>query len=157
MKSMNAVLSQAPPGTRQIYILSVGGIQDANPDYVRPILGLSAQIVHVAEIEENCGSARDLVAFNRSTADGVVSMTVTLPDCANFYFGTDRFNNSLADGRLYRNERMIYELPEADPFKGRQSELFLGRRMTLHVRPNGPARFIIERSGPNGIAWFDTP
>jgi hypothetical protein len=155
-KSMNAVLSQAPTGTRQIYVLSAGGIQNANPEYVSPILGLSAQIVRVAEIEEKCGNARDFVAFDHSIADGVVSMTITLPDCANFYFRTDRFNSNLSRGRLYRNEWMSYELPEADPFNGRQW-LFLGRRMTVHVRPNGPARFIIERSGPNGIAWFDTP
>ncbi|MFZ0117297.1 MAG: hypothetical protein WAL15_23315, partial [Xanthobacteraceae bacterium] len=122
-----------------------------------PILGLSAQIVRVAEIEEKCGNARDFVAFDHSIADGVVSMTITLPDCANFYFRTDRFNNNLSHGRLNRNEWMSYELPEADPINGRQSGLFLGRRMTVHVRPNGPARFIIERSGPNGIAWFDTP
>ena len=112
--------------------------------------------MRVAEIEENCGNARDFVAFDHSIADGVVSMTITLPDCANFYFRTDRFNNNLSHGRLYRNEWMSYELPEADPIKGGQW-LFLGRRMTVHVRPNGPARFIIERSGPNGIAWFDTP
>jgi hypothetical protein len=51
---------------------------------------------------------------------------------------------------------MTYELPEADP-KQSQSSFFLGRRMTVHVRPNGPARFIIEHGGPDGIAWFDIP
>ena len=52
---------------------------------------------------------------------------------------------------------MSYELPEVDPTKGPDPSLFLGRRMTVHVRPNGPARFIIEHGRPDGIAWFDTP
>ena len=123
---------------------------------MRLVLGVSAEIVRVAEISWNCREASDLVAFDHSTADGVVSMTVTLPTCANFYFYTDRFNNDFANGRLYRNDTMSYELPEADP-KRSQPSFFLGRRMTVHVRPNGPARFIIEHGGPNGIAWFDTP
>jgi hypothetical protein len=156
-RSMDAVLNQAPTGTQQIYVLSAGGLQEANPEYVRRILGVSAEIVRVAEIGWECRDASDFVAFDHSAADGVVSMTVTLPTCANFYFYTNRFNNDLANGRLYRNDAMSYELPEADPMKGPQPSFFLGRRMTVHVRPNGPARFIIEHGGPNGIAWFDTP
>ena len=124
---------------------------------MRLILGVSAEIVRVAEIGWKCRDASDLVAFDHSTADGVVSMTVTLPTCANFYFYTDRFNNAFANGRLYRNDAMSYELPEADPSSDRSRVSILGRRMTVHIRPNGPARFIIEHGGPNGIAWFDTP
>ena len=155
-RSMNAVIVQVPTGTRQIYVLSAGGLQVANPEYVGPILGVSAEIVRIAEIVWKCSDASDLVAFDHSINDGVVSMAVTLPTCANFYFYTNRFNNDLANGRLYRNDTMSYELPEADP-KGRQPSLSLGRRITVHVRPNGPARFIIEHGGPNGIAWFDIP
>jgi hypothetical protein len=51
---------------------------------------------------------------------------------------------------------MTYELPEADP-KRSQRAFFLGRTITVHVRPNGLARFIIEHGGLNGIAWFDIP
>ena len=152
---MDAALVQAPAGTRQIYVLSADGLQATNPEYVGAILGVSAEIVRIAEIVWKC-SDTDLVASEHNITDGVVSMTVTLPTCANFYFNTDRFNSALAHGRLYRNDMMSYELPEADP-KGHWPTLSLGRRMTVHVRPNGPARFIIEHGGPNGIAWFDTP
>ena len=156
-RSMNAVLNQVPTGTRQIYVLSAGGLQEANPESVRLILGVSAEIIRVAEIAWNCGDASDSVTFNHSTAEGVVSMTLALPACANFSFGSDRFNNGLTNGHLYRNDAMSYELPEVERIKGSQPYLILGRRMTVHVRPNGPARFIIEHGGPNGIAWFDTP
>ena len=83
---MDAVLRQVPTGTRQIYVLSAGGLQDANPEYVRLVLGVPAEIVRIAEIDWNCGESSDLVAFDHSIADGVVNMTVTLPACANFYF-----------------------------------------------------------------------
>ena len=109
---MDAVLRQAPTGTRQIYVLSAGSLQNANPKYLRLVLGVSAEIVRVIEIDWNCREASDLVAFDHSTADGVVSMTVTLPSCANFQFYTTRFND-IANGRLYRNDTMSYELPEA--------------------------------------------
>ena len=158
-RSMDAVLLQVPTGTRHIYVLSAGSLQPANPEYVRLALGVSAEIVRVVEIDWNCREASDSVAFDHSTADGVVSMTVTLPTCANFDFYTDRFNNDVANGRLYRNDRMSYEWPEAHPVTPKRwtSPFYLGRRMTVHVRPTGPARFIIEHGGPNGIAWFDAP
>ena len=159
-RSMGSVLRQVPPGTRKIYVLSAGSLQEANPEYVRVALGVSAQIVRVVEIVWNCGATSDLVAFDHSTADAVVSLTVTLPTCAYFQFYTDRFNDHIANGRLYRNNTMSYELPEASPIKPTkswQASFYLGRRMTVHVRPNGPARFVIEHGEPNGIAWFDTP
>jgi hypothetical protein len=155
-RSMDAVLNQAPPGTRQIYVLSAGGLQEANTESVRLILGVPADIIRVAEIAWKC-NASDLVTFNHTTADSVVSMSFTLPTCANFYFETDRFNNYIANGRLYRNDAITYELPEVDPVKWPPPNLFLGRRLTVRIRPNGPARFIIEHGEPNGIAWFDTP
>jgi hypothetical protein len=154
-RSMDAVLNQAPTGTRQIYVLSAGGLQEANTESVRLILGVPAEIIRVAEIAWKCSTASDLVTFNHTAVDGVVSMSLTLPSCANFYFGTDRFNNYIANGRLYRNDAITYELPEADPVKWPPP--FLGRKMTVRIRPNGPARFIIEHGEPNGIAWFDTP
>jgi hypothetical protein len=128
----------------------------ANPEDVRLILGVSAEIIRVVEIAWNCGDASDLITFDHTTANGVVSISVTLPSCANFYFETDRFNSELASGRLYRNA-MSYELPQVERRKGPQPYLFLGREMTVHIRPTGSARFIIEHGGPDGIAWFDTP
>src|SRR5262249_5534791 len=139
-----------------------GGLEDANPKYVRLVLGVSAEIVRVVEIDWNCREATDVVTFDHSTADGVVSMTVTLPNCANFFFHTNRFDGAIKNRRLYRNDTISYELPEAYPIKTNtalwwQSKFYLGRRMTLHFRSNGRARFIIEHGGPNGIAWFDAP
>jgi hypothetical protein len=49
---------------------------------------------------------------------------------------------------------MSYEFPEASPII--QPYQLVGRRMTVYVHPNGPARFIIPHGGPSGIAWFDT-
>jgi hypothetical protein len=152
-RSMDAVLAQVPTRIRRLYVLSAGGLQVANPKYVSPILGVSAEIVRVAEIVWNCQD--DVVGFDHKIAEHVVSMTVMLPTCAHFSFFTDRFNRDLANGRLDRNDTMSYEFPEAD-LKGRQTSPYLGRKMTVRVRPNGFARFIIQHGNSNGIAWFDT-
>jgi len=68
--------------TRQVYVL-----QDANPEYVRLVLGVSAEIVRVIDINWKCGESSDPVAFDHSIADGVVTMTVAVPPCALFGFG----------------------------------------------------------------------
>jgi hypothetical protein len=160
---MTAALHQVPVATRQVYVVNGGGLQDAKPEYVRLVLGVSAEIVHVVDINSSCGKSSDPVAFDHSIADGVVTMTVALPPCALFGFG---FNvgrldaTTLAKGLLYRNAAMSYELPEAYPItptKWREPAFYLGRKMTVHIRPNGPARFIIQQGRPEGIVWFDTP
>jgi hypothetical protein len=160
-RSMDAALRAAPPGTRRIYVLSAGGLQQLNPEYVRLLFGVPAEIVRVAEIGWNCRDPSDLAVFEHSIANGTVSVTVTLPPCANFLFYTDRFNNDLANGHLYRDDAISYELPDINgPHQIGVDTWQLGfrwRRMTVHVRPSGPARFIIEHGGPSGIAWFDTP
>jgi hypothetical protein len=162
-RSMDAALRQVPTGTRQIYVLSAGGLQEASPEYVRLILGVRAEIVVVAEISWGCRKSSDSVAFDYKIVDGVVNMTATLPTCADFYFDSNGFNgNILENGSLYRNDRMSYELPQAHlmgqtTWWKRINFFALGRTMSVHVRPNGPARFIIEHGGPNGIAWFDIP
>jgi hypothetical protein len=153
---MDAVLKQVPTDVRQIYVLSAGGLPVANPQYVRLILGVPAEIIRVVEIAWSC-EASHLVAFDHTIADGVVSMNITLPSCAHFYFATDRFNSELTTDSLYRNNRMNYELPEVERIKGWQPYLSLGRRMTVHMSPTGPARFIIEHGKPGGIATFDVP
>jgi hypothetical protein len=159
---MGAVLRQVPSGTRQIYVLSAGGLQAASPEYVRLVLGVPAEIVRVAEIGWGCHNSSDLVAFDYKVVDGVVNMTVRLPACADFYFDSNGFNGAtVVNGSLYRNDSMSYELPEAHPMGQNKwwlrTNFALGRTMTVHVRPSGPARFIIQHGGPNGIAWFDTP
>jgi hypothetical protein len=159
-RPMRVALHQVPVTTRQVYILQ--SYTNANPEYLRLILGVPAEIVNIINMYWNCGESNNLVAFDHSIADGVVKLTVTLPACAYFtFFNAPIGDKALAHGRLYRNNAMSYELPEVEPVKGPWQFFapmqFFGRRMTVHVRPNGPARFIIQQGGPNGIAWFDTP
>ena len=118
--------------------------------------------MRVVEIEWDCHAATDLVAFDHTAVDGVVSINVALPACARFDFFTNRFNQEVASRRLSRSNALSYELPEVTPIKPtkwwpwRPNLFHLGRRITVHVRPNGPARFVIGHGAPSGIAWFDT-
>ena len=55
---------------------------------------------------------------------------------------------------LYRNATMSYELPEAypvTPTKWGEPAFYLGRKMTVHIHPNGPAPLIIQQGGPEAI------
>ena len=155
--AMNAALHQTPMATRQVYVLAEVGdaLPFANPEYVRLILGVPAEIVRIIDIDWNCAGPNNLVAFDHSITDGVVNLTAMLPACANFIFLAHIGDEALANGQLYRNATMSYELPEASPKQKWSFEV--GRRITVYVRPSGPARFIIQHGGPNGIAWFDTP
>ena len=164
--AMTTALRQLPIATRQVYVLSTGGLQASNPQYVRLVLGVPAEIVRVVDIHWQCddhGQSSDSVFFDHSVTQGVVNLTVTLPACANFVFRDAHVKeNALANGLLYRNDAISYELPEAHPIKPTPpadalTNLSLGRKMTVHVRPDGPARFLIEHGRPSGIAWFDTP
>ena len=161
VNQMEAALRQVPMAVRQVYILSSEGRHDSHPEYVRRVLGVSAEIVRVIDINWECGKSSDLVAFDHSTVDGVVHMTATLPDCANFVFNFGRIDGTMiANGSLYRSATMSYELPEAHPIRATQwwePAVYFGRKVTVHVRPNGPARFIIQHGAADGIAWFDTP
>jgi hypothetical protein len=60
---------------------------------------------------------------------------------------------------LRRSDSINYDLPEAHVIahKGPVSPaLEPGHRLVAHIRPSGPARFIIQ--GPGGaITTFDTP
>jgi hypothetical protein len=153
--SMRVALQQMPMATQQVYILADTDAVPSNPEYMRLILGVPAEIVRIIELQWNCGESNNFTAFDHSMADGVVKLTVTLPACANFMFSARIPDTALANGRLYRNATMSYELPEAHPKKEWLFEV--GRRITVHVRPSGPARFVIQHGRPNGIAWFDTP
>jgi hypothetical protein len=152
---MRVALHQVPVTTQQVYILQSS--TDSNPEYLRLILGVSAEIVHIIDMNWRfCGESNDLLAFDHSIADGVVKLAVTLPACAYFvFFNAPIGDKAVAHGRLYRNNAISYELPEVEPATGPFPRL--GRRMIAYVRPSGPARFIIQHGGPNGIAWFDTP
>jgi hypothetical protein len=167
-KIMRAELQQVPAATRQIYVLPVldisGGWGDAmmyaNFKYMRLILGVSPEILRIADVHWNCSKSNDFVASNYIIADGIVNLTITLPACATFAFDYSSLHLNevpLANGYLYRNEMMSYEFPEAAPIVTAGQESSLGRRMIVHVRPNGPARFIIQHGEPNGLVRFDVP
>ena len=156
-RSIDASLRQMPKAIQQVYILADGldGLPYVNPEYMRLILGV--EIVRIIDINTrwNCSESNNLVAFDHSIADGVVNLTVTLPACAYFSFQHLIKSKAFANGHLYRNATISYELPEAHNTPNWSFDV--GGRMTVHVRPNGPARFIIPHGGPSGIAWFDTP
>jgi hypothetical protein len=156
---MWVALHQVPKVMRHVYVLDASNV---NPEYLRLILGVPAEIVHIVDINWNCGESKNFVAFDHSIADGAVKLNVTLPACAFFAIDAPIGDKELANGHLYRNNAISYELPEAEPFAlaGRPSKgrgLIVRRKMTVHVRPNGPARFIIQHGGPSGVAWFDIP
>jgi hypothetical protein len=151
---MRVALHQMPMATRQVYIVADDALPFANPEYVRLILGVPAEIVRIIDINWNCSESNNLVTFDHSIADGVVELTVTLPACAYFGFWARIRVKAFSNRHLYRNATMSYELPEAYP---KQKWPFELGQITVHVRPSGPARFIIQHGGPSGIAWFDTP
>jgi hypothetical protein len=149
-------LRQMPMATQQVYIVADGyAVPFANPEYVRLILGVPAEIVRIISLNWNCGESNNFVSFKHSISDGVVKLTFALPACASFILSTHIGDQAFANGRLYRSATMSYELPEVD--SNQRLSFEVGRRMTVDVRPSGPARFIIQHGGPNGIAWFDTP
>jgi hypothetical protein len=163
LRSMSDALRQVPPVTRRVYVVLANRQLSANPEYLRVFLGVTAEIVIVTDIYWACGEANDFAAFDHSTVDGVVNINVTLPACASFdFWPSPLVGTALANGRLFRNDTISYDLPEAYPISPKragESPFYLGRKMTVHVRPNGPARFIILRGGRKGNpAWvFDTP
>jgi hypothetical protein len=152
--SMKASLHQIPMATQQVYILADVDAVSVNPENMRLLLGVPAEIVRLIELNWNCGESDKLVTFDHSMADGIVKLTATLPACADFSFSA-RIGDTATNGRLYRSATIRYELPDAHP---KQEWSFkVGRRITVYIRPSGPARFIVQHGGPNGMAWFDTP
>jgi hypothetical protein len=155
--SMNTILREVPSNIQQIYVLSSGSMPHTNPQYLRPILGLHAEIIRLVEISWHCHD--ELAVVDHNTANGVVKMSVTLPTCANFVLYTNRFSYA-PTGRLQRGDAINYEFPQAYPIehpKKGQPRYNLGRRMIAYIRPNGPARIIVEHGKQEGIAWFDIP
>ena len=160
--AMNAALRQVPASTRQVYVLSAGSLATATPDYLRVFLGVHAEIVRLVDIHWPCEGGEPFVAVDHDSVDGVVTLSAMLPDCASFFFNLAGPGSALlVDGRLRRSDSISYELPEAYPIDRKgpyEPALELGPRIIVHIRPRGPARFIIEGGGPDGgLAWFDTP
>jgi hypothetical protein len=162
VRAMNAALNQIPTEIKQVYVLSAGGLVPANPDYVRALLGENAEIIRIADVEWNCSDAAEHVVFDHDSIGGVVTLDAAVPKCGRFFFAVPQIGASaLVDGQIRRNAWFSYELPEARlEERAEPTDLSLepGRRVIVHVRTRGPARFIIERGrADGGIAWFDTP
>ena len=158
---VNHALLTAPAGTRQIYVIPGGGLATATPDYLRVFLGVEPEIIRVVDLHWYCPAGQAFTGFEHQFVAGIVTLKATLPDCADFFFdmagaGASRIG---ADGHLRRGDTIDYELPEAHVIahKGPVSPaLEPGHRFTAHIRPSGPARFIVQ--GPSGdITTFDTP
>lgn len=158
---MNDALQHLPTDIRQVYVLSAGDdLSDVAPAYLRAFLGVKADIVRVIDMDWDC-RAGERIDFTHRETGGAVTLNATLPLCAQFQFeGAILDSRELIGGTLRRSPTITYELPEARPIDHRapRSQIFdLGRRMTASIRPNGPARFIIEPSGPDGaLVWFDS-
>jgi hypothetical protein len=160
VERMNEALQHLPPNIRQVYVLSAGDdLSDVAPAYLQAFLGVKAEIVRVIDVDWDCGAGERL-AFTHQETGSMVTLSATLPSCAQFLFeGAILDSHQLVGGTLRRGEAISYELPEAKPIENRvpRSQIFdLGRRMTALIRPKGPARFVIEPSGPDGaLVWFD--
>lgn len=158
----NAALRQVPPGIHEVYVLLASGLVTANPDYLRAFLGIDAKIIRVIDLSWYCGDKPETVAMSHDIRDGEVVIRASLPDCARFEFLSSTVDGTtLHDGRLRRNPSIEYELPEAHPIYHTgplPPTLEPGRQMVVHIRPSGPARFLIDDPSPaHGLTWFDAP
>ena len=160
--ALDASLHQVPANIRQVYVISAGGLATASPAYLKAFLSVPTEIVRVIDVHSFCTQGEQLVFFDHYWADGAVTLTVTVPECAFLFFDMAGIGSTkLVAARIHRSESMDYELPEAhliDHQGPLKPALRPGRRMIVHIRPSGPARFIIEQGAPSGgLAWFDTP
>jgi hypothetical protein len=157
-KSMHLALRNVPPSIQQVFVFSTrSGLERANPKYVRLVLGVPTEIVRVAEIDWKCGP-NDQINFNHRIADGEVTITLTVPECATFSLLAPSLGNNLL-ARLHRGHSITYELAEkpwAEFSRWYGQRFTLGRTITVHIRPAGSARIIVDRGRGNEIAWFDT-
>jgi hypothetical protein len=161
--AMSAALRQIPPGIEEVYIVSAGGLVPAHPDYVRSLVGTRAQLIRLVDISWECGAGEGVVAADHRIDDGVVTLDLSLPDCADrFFFAFSGTNTAaLLKGRLLRGDSIFYELPSGDAAADKEPVALRHkavRRVVAHIRPHGPSRFIIEHGASDGgLAWFDTP
>ena len=158
----NAALRQVPPGIREVYVMLASGLVTANPDDLRAFLGINAKIIRVIDLSWYCGDKPETVALSHDIEGGEVIIRANLPDCARFEFLSSTVDGTaLHDGRLRRSASIEYELPEAHPIYHTgplPPTLEPGRQMVVHIRPSGPARFLIDDPSPqHGLTWFDAP
>ena len=160
--TMNEALRAVPPQICQVYVVSEDGLVPVKPDYLRAFLGIRAEIIRLADISWNCSVPSDIADYAHREAGGTVTVDLTLPSCARFFFFYAPIDTAALDrGVLRRGATIDYELPEARPLAtadGTRPTLELGQRMTVRIRPDGPARIIIEHGrAEGGLAWFDVP
>jgi hypothetical protein len=162
-RSMQATLRQVPADVRQIFIISSpAALAPADPAYLRAFLGLSAEIVHIVNMDWTCTEGGARVSFDHSISIDGVTISATLPGCATFEFDNAQIQASaFSGGHLRRNDSIMYELPQAhflERSRPTDPGLEVGRAMIVHVHPRGAARFIIEHGGADGgPASFDVP
>jgi hypothetical protein len=159
--TMDAALRDVPANIRQVYVFTEDGMVPVTPAYLQAFLGIGSTLIRVADISWGCRDQAGAAIAHRE-ADGETIVEVTLPDCARFFFFDSALTaDAMSNGLLPRSRALTYELPEALPAAdagGTRPMLALGRRIILHVRANGPARFIVEHGAPDGgLAWFDVP
>lgn len=162
MEAMDTAIRGLPPEIRQVYIVPAGGLVPASPDYLQVFLGVPVNIIRLADVIWRCKDSSDRLDFAHGDADGITKLEMTAPACASFDFVYSRADLGARRGsHLPRSDSISYDLPEASfsVLNDRHwLSVDLGRRMIVHIRTAGPARFIIEDRGPGGgITWFDTP
>lgn len=160
---MRAALAQVPSDIREVYVLPSGGLPTAAPEYLRAVFDIPTRLVRIVDLHEICEGGHPFIFLRHDFKDGLVTIDAMLrPDCASFFFDMAGPGSTAgASGRIRRTDTIDYELPDAyliDHKGPLKPALELGSHVIVHIRPNGPARFIIEKGGPNGnLFWFDTP
>src|SRR5262249_20237414 len=149
-------------GVREVYIMFASGLVTANPEYLRAFLNIDAKIVRVIDLSWYCGDKPETFALSHDIRDREVVIRASLPDCARFEFLSSTVDGTaLHQGRLRRSPSIDYELPEAHPIYHTgplPPTLEPGRQVVVHIRPDGPARFLIDDpSSQRGLTWFDAP
>ena len=147
-------LHDLPAGLRQVYILPNLGIPHVGPDYLAAFYGKTAEIIVISELSPHCGDAQTPLHYEHTTANGIVTLTLALPECATFSFYTDGNVGPIVDGKLRRNASMSYDFFDTKITRLPHA-VDLGHRMEVRIQPRGPARFIIDPAENGGLVWFD--
>jgi len=158
--AMDDTLRAVPADIQQIYVLSSGGLVTATPKYLQAFLDMPSEIIRVIDIHSYCKREEGSLRLDHDIMEGLVILRASLPaHCGSFFFDmAGRDSTSLVDGRLRRNESISYELFDAQVIDHKgplKPAIEPGSQVTVQIRPHGPARFVIERGGGEGITWFD--
>lgn len=159
---MNDALRHVPSGIKQVYVISARGLVGANPDYIRPILNVQADIIRVVDVVWGCTDAADRITFSHEFDNGTMILSAKTPACAPFHFSrVSAVPEILSSDAVRRSSSLEYQFPHLEQTgrEGTPRSVFdLGSQVTVRIRPDGRARFIIEKGGSNGsLAWFDAP